>query len=119
MPGLQIMTSIELPPSGVWQEVQLQIVGCLQCDFHGVAVYRESRAGRLDSEIVHHYAYALPDSVVENIRKSIVSCESRRDRCCGCDAHTELAARYRPGQQTEFAGLEGAESRLWLRWARD
>lgn len=91
-PGaLNITSRLELPPDGWWDEITLQIVDCSQCGFAAVAVYRESRRGRLDSEAVNHDGYRLEAESVTMLRKMIEECPKPGDHACTCYSHRMLS----------------------------
>ncbi len=50
--GLDLGPSLELPPDGRSDEITVQGLRCVHCDFLGVALYEESRRGA--SESWHH-----------------------------------------------------------------
>jgi hypothetical protein len=88
---LQIQSSIELPPSGADDEIAVQTVECGACRFAGIAVYRESRHGALDSESWNHTGFELEPGDLEKLLTTILSCSTPQDRRCRCEAHKELA----------------------------
>ena len=105
--GLAHVTSMELPAPGIWQELTLQVLTCPNCEFKLGGVYLESRAGRLDSEVVNHSAYRVEAEEVAEIEARIASCPDRRDKRCTCDAHTGFLEDYtfgEPGFQPGFRG---------------
>lgn len=87
---LKITGTLELPAHGDDDEVALQIVQCRGCGAAGVAVYRESRHGNLQSESWHHDGYFISPTALTKLRETIKLCPSPADRKCGCAAHTEL-----------------------------
>ena len=58
--SLRITRSLELPPDSRSDEITLQIIRCSSCRFAGVAVYEESRRGRLDDETRHDCCLVHP-----------------------------------------------------------
>ncbi len=88
---LTIILSLELPPGPEDDELTLQAVECGRCAFGGIAVYRESRRGALDSESWYHTGYELEPHDLVKIQKAIASCASPDDRRCECKAHKSLA----------------------------
>jgi hypothetical protein len=87
-----ITVSIELPPQGWSDELTLQMVECSACQFRGVAVYRESRHGSLESESVDHTCYPVEPSEFERLAAKLRQCPDRSNPACPCPAHTRLAA---------------------------
>ena len=72
-PKLEITFSLELPPSGDDDEITLQTLKCAACDFRGVAVYRESRHGSLDSESWQHDGYPIGDAELEGLYEALLT----------------------------------------------
>ena|SRR5579859_1253236 len=90
-PRLEISFSLELPPQGDDDEITLQTLKCLGCDFHGVAVYRESRHGSLGSESWSHDGYPVEDEVLERLYEALLRCPKPLDRRCPCPTHAAFA----------------------------
>lgn len=90
-PKLEISFSLELPPQGDDDEITLQTLKCTACDFHGVAVYRESRQGSLGSESWSHAGYPIEDGPLERLYKALLICPKHRDRRCPCPTHAAFA----------------------------
>jgi hypothetical protein len=88
---LEISFSLELPPQGDDHEITLQTLKCVGCGFHGVAVYRESRHGSLDSESWSHDGYPIEDEAMEHLYKALLICPNPRDRRCPCSTHVSFA----------------------------
>ncbi len=96
--SLGIQNSLELPPDADWDEVALQVIRCGNCAFFGLAVYRESRRGALDREIIHHTGYRLPPEQAAQIARQIASCPKPSDRDCGCRSHLRLSGVNESGR---------------------
>ena len=90
---LEITFALELPPSGDDDEITLQTLKCAACDFRGVAVYRESRHGSLDSESWQHDGYPIDDAALEDLDEALLLCPAPRDRRCRCATHVLFAQR--------------------------
>jgi hypothetical protein len=88
--SLSITFSVELLPSGDDDEVTLQTVKCAECTFRGLAVYRESRHGSLDSESWQHDGYVISDEAMERLLETMLLCPSPKNRRCACEAHASL-----------------------------
>jgi hypothetical protein len=72
--SLEIVLSIELLP----------------CAFRGLAVYEESRHGRLNSESWNHIGYWVSPDASESVSAAIRSCPDPFNPRCNCVAHTSL-----------------------------
>jgi hypothetical protein len=81
----------------------LQLVVCSRCDFHGAAVYKESRRGALDSEIWDHAGYHLDRLEWRRLRALINRCRSPGQASCTCESH-RLLGRVDP-QTGRWAGV--------------
>jgi hypothetical protein len=98
-PGsLRIEASIELPSDIRSDEITLQIVSCSHCHFEAVAVYEESRRGRLDNESVDHTGFRVGKENVGTLRRLIGQCPSPRKSSCRCRAHRALGGRDAGGR---------------------
>ncbi len=90
-PKLEISFSLELPPQGDDDEITLQTLKCAGCDFHGVAVYRESRHGSLHSESWRHDGYPIEDDALERLYEALLLCPKPGDKRCPCPTHLAFA----------------------------
>lgn len=88
-PKLEISFSMELPPQGDNDEITLQTL--TRCGFHGVAVYRESRHGSLDSESWSHDGYPIENEALERLCEALLLCPKPRDKRCPCPTHLAFA----------------------------
>ena len=84
---------IELPPDNWNDEIVLACLFCADCPFQAVAVYRESRHGRLDSESFSQTGYRAPEDVCEQLKTAIANCPEPRNRGCRCPSHRMLGAQ--------------------------
>lgn len=91
---MSIAFSLELPPGGSDDEVSLQTVKCADCEFGGIAVYRESRRGSLSSESWHHDGYEVTEHSLLSLMETLVLCPSPADRRCRCSTHQSLGTRH-------------------------
>jgi hypothetical protein len=89
--AMEITSSLELPPGEMDDELALQTLKCEPCGFQGIAIYRESRRGRMDSESWRHDGYPISKEGLEQLRKDFMCCPSPRDRACPCAAHRKLS----------------------------
>ena len=96
--SLKILKAIDLKPDSRSDEIVLQVVGCSQCGFKGLASYEESRRGALDSESWDHTGYQVDPADLKTIANWIDSCPDRRDVHCQCQAHQTLRQRNRNGR---------------------
>jgi hypothetical protein len=96
--SLRISLKIELPPDSRSDEICLQIVKCSDCGFEGIAVYEESRRGRLDEESVQHTGYRATKGDLQSLRKAIRGCPEPGNWRCGCQAHQKLAGTDASGR---------------------
>lgn len=87
---LEVARSIVLPPDSRSDDILLQLVECAQCSFQGVAVYEESRRGRLDSESWEHTGYRVSDGDLARLSSLISRCPDNRGKRCRCRTHQEL-----------------------------
>lgn len=92
-PKLEISFTLELPPQGDDDEITLQTLKCAGCGFHGVAVYRESRHGSLDSESWSHNGYPIEDKALERLNEALLLCPNHRDKRCPCPTHVAFAQK--------------------------
>lgn len=92
--SLDIIDGLEVMPQGIYQEASVQICKCNKCGFTASATYEESRAGRLGSEIVHHYGCQIENAQYEMLEKLIESCPDSSNKKCGCAGHNQLRALY-------------------------
>lgn len=95
---LVIVKSIELPPDVRSDEIRLQVIRCRSCTFEGVAIYEESRRGKLDSESFDHYGYRLPEADLKSISELIKRCPTPGNARCKCASHQELGQRDGAGR---------------------
>lgn len=108
--SLKIIESIELPPDSRSDEISLQVVRCITCNYLGLAVYEESSRGALGSESVDHYGYLADQKISKTVQSMIMRCPKPRNAKCECATHQELNNRDKssrwlrpglePGQQT-------------------
>jgi hypothetical protein len=88
--SLKITSRIELPPDSRSDEIALQIVRCSQCGFAGIAVYEESRRGRLGTESFDHVGYRVSVDDLRALTKMVRQCPEPRNGRCGCPVHRRL-----------------------------
>ena len=105
--SLRITHKIELPPDSAWDEITLQIVGCSQCKFEGVAVYQESRRGALGSEIWHHRGYRMEKEDLAALRAAMEACPAPSNPRCQCRSHLSLGRRS--AESGRWAGVSGLD----------
>lgn len=96
---LRIVSSLDLPADGWWDEITLQVVECPDCGFQGAAVYEESRRGALDSEAWNHRGLRLAEAQLRTLIDDIAACPDPRNPDCRCAAHqkwgrTDAAGRW-------------------------
>lgn len=84
---------IELLPDSWNDEISLGCVSCAACSFKGIAVYRESRAGRLDAGSWSQAGYRMGDDAWEQVRTAIAQCPEPDNRRCRCASHLSLGAQ--------------------------
>ena len=87
---LKIIYRIELPSDARSDEITLQVIRCVGCNFKGIAIYEESRRGALDSETIDHYGYTLDSQELKSIKALIKRCPETANPWCACDSHQEL-----------------------------
>lgn len=114
--SLKISFALELPPSGDDDEITVQIAKCAACGLLGLAVYRESRHGSLDSESWHHNGYVLSGKAMENLMEALLACPAPRDRRCSCATHISLGKKDWAAVASN--GIE-VKRRFPMRWIRD
>ena len=103
---LKIAHSIELPSDSRSDEVAVQIVRCSRCQFHGVAVYEESRRGALDSESVDHRGYKVKAADLKSIMDKIKGCPNPKNARCRCPSHRSLGKKDSGGRWQGLADIE-------------
>jgi len=110
-PGsLTITHRLELPPDSAWDELTIQVVACTPCSFRGVALYRESRRGALDSEHWDHTGYRLSEIEVQSLQQAIAECPSPTQPRCGCQTHRWLG--HIDPQTRRWAGMSSLTQQL-------
>ena len=92
-PNLEIVRSIELAPDNRSDEITFQIIQCSDCHFSGLAVYQESRRGRLNSESYEHLGYKISNDKLAEVNKLVSQCPNLNKISCHCPAH-QLFAQY-------------------------
>jgi hypothetical protein len=88
--ALTIGQRIELGSDFRSDEVCLQVVRCGKCKFAGMAIYEESRRGRLDDESWSHIGYKVGPDALKRLRAAIRECPKPKDARCSCAAHKRL-----------------------------
>ena len=96
--GLEIQSSIELPPDRRSQDISLQVVRCTACRFTGLAVYEEARGSSEGVDKWKHIGYWVSPDAVASVEAAIRSCPQPTWRECDCPAHAALG-------QKDFNGL--------------
>ncbi len=108
--SLEIARSIELPPDSRSDEITLQVVECSGCGLRAIAVYEESRRGRLDSECWEHSGYQVSFAALERLDRLIDACPDPHNPRCVCPSHRILAgADERRSPYGRWRGLEELE----------
>lgn len=95
---LKIVESLEILPDSRSDEITLQVICCDSCNFQGLAIYEESRRGRLMSESVDHYGYSLDDKDLKEVRSLIRRCPELTNSWCLCNSHQKLNERDESGR---------------------
>ncbi len=108
--SLEITQAIELPPDSRSDEITLQVVRCQACSFCGLAVYEESRRGRLDAEDFLHTGYRVSEAMVDRIGKLISQCPEPGNPRCQCPVHIELGRAHTNGRWAGLHELAGEET---------
>ena len=101
--ALRITVAFELPADSRSDEITVQGLRCGDCGARGVAVYEESRRGRLDSDCWVHGGYALPPEAAAELHGLIDGCPRPRDPHCRCPAHLALGATDADGRWNGLA----------------
>lgn len=104
--SLEITLSIELLPDRRSDEISLQVVSCSACAFRGLAVYAESRHGRLDSESWDHIGYWVSPDAIESVSAAIRSCPDPFNPRCTCATHASLGEQDVYGKWRGLLELE-------------
>jgi len=94
----RITSSTELAPDARSDEISLQVLRCKDCDYEGLAVYKESSRGGFDSESVDHYGYHANREIIRSVRALIKSCSAWKDARCICISHQNLNLRDKSGR---------------------
>ncbi len=110
--SLEITRSIELPPDSRSDEITLQVVECSGCGLRAIAVYEESRRGRLASECWEHSGYQVSLAGLERLVHLIDACSDRVNPRCACRSHCILGGADRQGR---WRGLEDMEITTFFR----
>ena len=96
--SLKITNSIELPPDIRSDEISLQIIVCSKCDFKGIAIYEESRRGRIGDDAFSHTGYQTDDYSFNDLLTLIKKCPHPRDKNCNCETHKKLGGKNKSGR---------------------
>jgi ribosomal protein L37E len=91
--SLEETFSLELPPNDTDDETSLQTVKCGNCGFSGIAVYRENRRGRLDSEKWDYSGYEVSEGSLKPLLEALSQCPAPGDRRCQCPTHLALGGK--------------------------
>jgi hypothetical protein len=103
-PALEIGATLELPADADWDEITLQVVTCTGCGLRALAVYRESRHGALDSEMVEHAGWRVNAADFASVAAALERCPRPADADCRCAAH----ARFGGQRAGRWLGLAGS-----------
>jgi len=95
---LRITNSIELPPDIRSDEISLQTVVCSKCDLKGIAIYEESRRGRIDDDAFSHTGYQTDENSYSDLRTLIKKCPHPKDKNCYCETHKKLGEKNESGR---------------------
>jgi hypothetical protein len=116
-PDLEIVHALDLPPDGMSDEIEVQILACGTCSCRAAGVYEESRRGRLDSERSHHYGIWLEAPDLLRLERLIRACPDASNDRCKCASHQAL------GQQSDMSdwslranGFTSMRGGFELRW---
>jgi len=85
--ALRLEVDLELPPRGVFTERTRQLWRCGNCGAGILALYEESRAGRLDSEVVNHSGRIVDAAKFEELVEKAYACPNRLNASCPCEVH--------------------------------
>ena len=96
--SLKVALKIALPPDSRSDEITLQVVNCSRCGFGGIAVYEESRRGRLGTESFHHIGYRVSVEDLKALRRTIKRCPEPNNWRCECSAHRLLSRKDASGR---------------------
>lgn len=110
---LRIVSLMELPPDSRSDEITLQLVTCTRCGFSAIAVYEESRRGRLNSEAVDHRGYRVSETDLTRLKSLMKRCPNRKDRRCNCRSHLVLGKKDKSGRWCGLADIHLQEP-FWL-----
>ena len=107
-PGsLQIVQSIQLAADARSDDIVVQVIGCNQCTFRGLAVYEESRRGALDAEGWQHAGYRAAKDAVEAMVAAIGQCPDPKNAGCRCATHGSLGRQDTAGRWQGLPGMDG------------
>jgi hypothetical protein len=95
---LEIHDSIQLQADSRSDDILVQLVGCEQCGFQGLAVFEESRRGSWDTESWEHTGFQLAADELERIAAAIRNCPQPRRSDCGCPVHLALGHQDEGGR---------------------
>src|SRR4051812_47255835 len=74
---LVITATLDLPGDMLEDEINLQAIACRRCAFVGVAVYCESRQGRLDADHWSHMGYRMRQADYDELQAAIGRCPTQ------------------------------------------
>jgi len=96
--SLTITSKIELPPNERSDEVTLQLIECNKCGFQGIAVYEESRRGKINSDTFSHRGYKVSSELLNKLKEIVDQCPDPNNSKCRCKAHRYFINLYRAGK---------------------
>ncbi len=102
---LEIAFSLSLPPDGRSDDIYLQVMTCEHCGFGGLAVYEESRRGRLDSESWEHTGYWIDEDTLRWVAGMMRDCPDPGNPYCECASHRSLGRRGPYGRWKGVTGI--------------
>jgi len=91
--SLEIFDIIQFAPDSRSDEIVLQLIGCPRCGFRGVAIYEESRRGRMSGNNWEHNGYRVGGDELTVLSEAIRCCPEPNNPRCRCPVHIILGRR--------------------------
>jgi len=95
---LKITNSIVLPADSRSDEITLQTVICSHCGLRAIAVYEESRRGRLEMESWDHTGYRVSRDDYDLVTAELSHCPTPSRSACQCQVHQRLGKKDASGR---------------------
>jgi hypothetical protein len=96
--SLHTKAAIELRSDNRSDEISMQLVSCLACDFTGLIVYEESRRGALDSENYDLQGWHVDPKTYRDLMDQMNGCVVSSNSRCECETHRRFGQQDQQGR---------------------